>query len=112
MKTSSRVQDGIRIVEVDGQLDASCVADFRESFLSEIENDSKVVLDCSNLQYLDSSGLATLLNIHKNLAARDAKMILCGLSEGILRVITFTKLDKVLQLTDTLEDATQTLKAN
>lgn len=112
MKISSRFQDGVKVVAMDGQLDTNTVGEFREAFLAEMGTDDRVVLDCTGLQYLDSSGLAALLNLHKNLVARDARMVLCGLPEGILRVVRFTKLDKVFELSENLDQGIKTLASN
>ena len=107
MEIASKIENGIKIIQISGQLDSACVGEFREKIASEVEKDSKVLFDCRDLSYLDSSGLATFLNLHKSLAAREASMVLCGLPEGILRVIRFTKLDKVLHIKETLEEAIQ-----
>ncbi len=111
MEITSRSENKIKIIELNGQLDSSCVGNFRDSVLAEVNDDRLVLLDCEGLTYLDSSGLATLLNLHKNLVAREASMVLSGLSEGILRVIRFTKLDRVLHITDTVEEGIQALSA-
>ncbi len=106
---TSRIQNQVKIIILNGQLDANNVGNFRESFLTEVDSNQKVIIDCTGLQYLDSSGLATLLNLHKNLSTRDASLVLCGLSEGILRVIRFTKLDKVLDIKGTVDEGIQGL---
>lgn len=111
MDFSSKTENGVRIVAVTGHLETSCVNEFRERFLEETEHDAKVILDCSGLEYLDSSGLATLISVFKALSARDTRLVLCGLSEGIFRVIQFTKLDNVLTVTDTCEQAFEKLRS-
>ena len=88
-----------------------CVNQFKDMFFGEIERDTCIVLDCFKLDYLDSSGLATLVNIYKNLSVREARMVLCGLTEGILRVIEFTKLDNVFDIAETLENALAKVKS-
>src|SRR3990170_2308289 len=105
MDFTARAEDGVKIVSVSGYLDSGSVGEFREKFLAETASDNRVALDCTALAYLDSSGLATLVNVFKNLASRDVQLVICGFSEGIMRVIEFTKLDKVLKLSGSLGGA-------
>lgn len=105
MELAARAEGDVKVVSVSGYLDSGSVEKFREGFLEVTAEDSRVVLDCTALAYLDSSGLAMLINIFKNLTSRGVKLVICGFSEGIMRVIEFTKLDKVFKLADSLDTA-------
>jgi anti-anti-sigma factor len=105
MDITARAEGDVKVVSVSGYLDSGSVGEFREKFLEATAEDNQVVLDCSALAYLDSSGLAILVNVFKNLASRESKMVICGFSDGIMRVIEFTKLDRVFKLSDSVEGA-------
>ena len=111
MEFEARTEDGVKVISIAGHLETSCVSQFKEMFFKEIEGNKQIVLDCFKLDYLDSSGLATLVNIYKNLNVRNARMVMCGLSEGILRVIELTKLDKVFEISETFPDAVTKVKS-
>jgi anti-sigma B factor antagonist len=104
MEIAPRVEGDVKIISVSGHLETSGVSVFRDRFLEETKDDDLILLDCAELEYLDSSGLASLVSLFKTLSARDAKLVICGLSDGILRVIRFTKLDKVFTLADSVND--------
>ncbi|MBV6482016.1 MAG: putative anti-sigma factor antagonist [bacterium] len=93
------------MISVSGFLDAGEVVRFRDEFLVETADENVILLDCSKLEYLDSSGLAALVNIYKNLTARGGKLAICGFSESILRVLKFTKLDRVFTIAEDFEEA-------
>jgi anti-sigma B factor antagonist len=105
MEISARQEGPLKIVSLSGILDTGQVSLFRERFLDETAGDKLVVLECTGLEYLDSSGLAAFVNIFKNLNERQDKLVICGLSETILRVVRFTKLDRVFTLATDLEEA-------
>jgi len=111
MEISSSVEQGIKVVSVTGFLQTDSVGEFREKFAEETAADDRILLDCIGLEYLDSSGLAALVSIFKNLATRQAKLVIFGLPESILRVVRFTKLDQVFTLADNREDAIQKVSA-
>jgi anti-sigma B factor antagonist len=106
MTFNSRREGNVKIISVSGFLDAGQVTKFREDFQAESAEEDAILLDCTALEYLDSSGLATLVSIYKALAARNAKLVIFGFSESILRVLRFTKLDRVFTLAKDLTEAT------
>ncbi len=106
MTCISRREGNVKIIAVSGFLDAGQVVRFREEFLAESADEDTILLDCTTLEYLDSSGLATLVSIYKTLTARNAKLVIFGFSESILRVLRFTKLDRVFILAKDFAEAT------
>jgi anti-sigma B factor antagonist len=98
-------EEGLVTLVVIGYLQADTVGTFRSRFLEETAADSRILLDCTKLEYLDSSGLAAFLTLFKTLSVRQAKLVIYGLSESILRVIYFTKLDRVFTLAENAESA-------
>ncbi len=58
-----------------------------------------VVLNFSQVTYINSSNLAQLLKLKKVLTERDAKLRLCTVSEQVHSVFQVTGLDKVFHFT-------------
>jgi anti-anti-sigma factor len=65
-----------------------------------------VVIDLSRVQMLPSLGLGTLVQISNKCKVRQQRMKLAALSPQIRQVFTITRLDRVLELIDTVEAAT------
>jgi anti-sigma B factor antagonist len=63
----------------------------------------KIIVDLEQVTYLDSSGLATLLESLKNLKEYEGKMQLANVPERILKVLSLMKLDLIF---DIIEDNT------
>ena len=63
MELSTREENGVRIVSINGHLESGGVSEFRDRFLEETELDQEILLDCKALEYLDSSGLASLVSL-------------------------------------------------
>jgi len=60
-----------------------------------------VVLDCSGVNYLNSSNIAKLLRLRKLLHAdARSKMKLCGIQTGVWGVFLVTGLDKIFEFCD------------
>ena len=56
-----------------------------------------VVLNFSQVSYINSSNLAQLLSLRKVLTERDASLVLCCVSENVWSVFTVTRLDSMFR---------------
>jgi anti-anti-sigma factor len=70
-----------------------------------------MVLDLSGVHYLDSFGLATIISLLKDCRKAQGDLVLCGLNDMGLRLMTITRLDKVLTVWQNEEDAVKALIA-
>lgn len=79
-----------------GRLDTASAADFEAGIEPLIVNaDKNIVLDCTDLQYISSSGLRLFLSLRKKVAADNGKMVIKNLNSGlrdIFRMTGFTSL--------------------
>jgi anti-sigma B factor antagonist len=55
----------------------------------------KLALDMSNVTFLTSAGIGTLVSLHKSCAAGKGKLAVFGLSPQLLELLKLTKLDKL-----------------
>ena len=85
----------ITISELDGKLVAALEGDLNNAASTQAERglapvfertDCDVVLDCTQLNYISSSGLRLLLNVYKHTRANGHKAILKNLSEDVKEV--------------------------
>lgn len=64
-------RDGVLIASVDGEIDSSNAAELRLALSERLPSaSSALVLDLSNVTYLDSSGVHLLFDLGRRLAAR------------------------------------------
>lgn len=64
-----------------------------------------IVLDLSAVKYCDSSGLSAILIGHRLCRDTGGSFTLCGLQTAVAKIINIAQLDRVFQITDTLETA-------
>ena len=91
MKTTITEQDGKLIATLEGTLDTAAA----EKTARELAplNDSQgrdIVIDCSNLTYISSSGLRILLSVRKHASLSGSNVTLKGANPDILDVLRTT----------------------
>jgi anti-sigma B factor antagonist len=95
----------------DARLDALSAPDFKARIAGALTGAApKVVLDLSPVRFIDSAGLASILSLVKNLPD-GGELRIAGAQEAVRAVFRLTRLDKVLPLHDTFEDAVAAMEA-
>jgi len=67
--------------------------------------EKKVLIDLSGVTYIDSSGLATLIEMFQRLKKIGGKLRLSSMNEKVKNVFEITKLYKLFEVFDTREAA-------
>ena len=107
VQISARRHDKTTIFDVSGDIDFANSPEVRQSVLRELREirTSRVVVNLSQVRYIDSSGVASLIEGLK--AARDlgSRFILIGLSTSAREVLQLSRLTKVFEIYDNEEQA-------
>jgi anti-sigma B factor antagonist len=107
MQISARRQNSGTIFDVSGDIDFANSRELRQSVLQEIRENhiARVVVNLSHVGYIDSSGVASLIEGLK--ASRDigSRFILFGLSSSAREVLQLSRLIKVFEIYDNEEQA-------
>ncbi len=78
---------GNTIVSIGGSLDASTAPDLDTKLQSEIKKDPEIILvNMSNLDYIASAGLGTLINANEVLRGRGGELRLCCLNDKVHKI--------------------------
>lgn len=95
------------IITVKGDIDAYHSADFKKEIKEKIASfgGMKIVLDLSNVAYIDSAGLGSLVAILKDARNSGKSFVLSSLKPNVKRIFEMTRLDKVFRIVDTPEEA-------
>jgi anti-sigma B factor antagonist len=84
---------------LDGELDINTSPQIKKSFDKLISKKTpKVVINFKGLSYVDSSGLATLVEILKNMRIYGGRMRLTNLSAKIRGLFEITKLERLFEI--------------
>jgi len=98
--------DGV-ILDISGDIDLANSPAMRKVLLGEIKekHTRKVYLNLKNVRYIDSSGIASLVEGLKASRDNGARMILYGLSPSVREVMELSRLQKIFEIYDNEEQA-------
>lgn len=82
------------------------------TLLLKVEGVTKLIIDLSEVESCDSSGLSSLLIANRLINANDGEMRLANLSDKVITLMKITQLDRVLAVCSSVEDAIEELKEN
>lgn len=89
----------IMVCYIDGDIDINSSPMIKKSFDKLISQKStKIVINLSKVTYVDSSGLATLVEIFKNMKSYGGRMRLACMSSKIRSLFEITKLEKLFEI--------------
>ena len=93
------------------KLDTSIAPSFKSELVMIAGNGEKnMIIDLSNTEYCDSSGLSSILVANRLCKNAKGQFILSGLQNAVERLISISQLDSVLSIEDTLEKAESKIK--
>ena len=101
-------KDGIKVCFAEGDIDINTSPQVKKAFdkLMQVKSE-KVLINLQKVAYIDSSGLATLVEVLKNLKNFGGRLKLCNLSNKVRSLFEITKLEKLFDIADTEEEALQ-----
>lgn len=107
MQISARHLDRITIFDVSGDIDLATSPELRKALLRELRElrMPRVVLNLKSVRYIDSSGVASLVEGLK--ASRDvgARFVLFGLNTTVREVLQLSKLVRIFEICENEEQA-------
>jgi len=84
-------QDGGMFAALEGRLDTPAAVKAQQEITPLLQNADKVItLDCTNLEYISSSGLRLFLTIRKETASKGGKVIIKNINDEIKKVFMMT----------------------
>lgn len=76
---------------VTGRLDTAASTQFAADMQPLLDNaDKTIVLDCSQMEFISSSGLRHFLSLRKQTIAKGGKVVIKGVSADVKQVFTIT----------------------
>lgn len=95
-----RYEPGGTVVQVAGDVDMSNSPRLREAVLEALREheEAKVVLNLERVHYIDSSGIASLVEGLQDARKRKARFVLACLNEGPRHVLELTRLFAIFEV--------------
>ena len=99
-------QEGCAVLSVSGEVDLATAPRLREALATVVaEGHLKVVVDLSDTEFLDSTGLGALVTGLKRIRARGGDMRVVCTSPRVCKVFEITSIDKVVPVYTSLDEA-------
>lgn len=109
MAVKTETKNGLVVCQIDGDIDINSSPDIKKAFDKLISKKTpRMVINLSKVNYVDSSGLATLVEILKNMRMYGGKMRITNLSPKVKGLFEITKLDRLFEILPEEEEAVTT----
>ncbi len=98
--------EGVVVVRPTGDVDMSRSPDLRMALRAVHEGrPMKLVVDLEQVGYMDSSGLATLVESMRTAKGNKTSMVLCAMNDKVRAIFEIARLHQFFTIVDSLEDA-------
>lgn len=100
METFLQERDGeIVVIAADGGLNRETAHQLVDGVAAMVRDGARsIVVDCSRLEVISSSGIGVLLMLHKAMKERGAEVRLAGLRGLVVQALRLARLDSVFQI--------------
>jgi anti-sigma B factor antagonist len=101
LKFAARNERDAVIVDVVGQIDMGTSPALRKALLEGLAGTGRVAINLTEVTYIDSSGIASLLEVLQEAKKSKKRVILFGLTPSVLYVLQLTRLTGVFEIKET-----------
>jgi anti-sigma B factor antagonist len=98
MECSIKSEAGYDLLRVDGEVDLQYSPQLREKILASLKAGNPLLIDLGGVGYIDSSGIASLVEGFQTAKSAGLEYGLLNLSKNAMQVLTLTRLDKIFQI--------------
>ena len=100
MQFTSYLQNGALTVMLTGELDHHCAKLFIDRIAAKLEayTPRECVLDFSDVTFMDSSGIAVVINTMRQMNQIEGDLLLSGIKEQPMRVFRASGIDKLVKI--------------
>ena len=93
------VDSDVLVLKADGGLNARTAEGFVEDLEKLVDAGlRKIIVDCSELDYISSFGLGVLIRLHSRLARHGGNVKIASVKGMIVEVMRLTKLNKLFEI--------------
>lgn len=106
MKIQVEKNNTVAVVTLEGEVNFDNSTQLRAAF-QEItrEGFNKVIVDFQSVEFIDSAGLAALIEMVQSLKNRHGKLSLCNVNKKIIGIFEITKVHKLMGIYEDIETA-------
>ena len=99
MNIEVKRMNDVQVLECGGSLDADTVAGFKKIAYDLVnEGNNRFVIDCTDLNFIDSMGLGVLISLLRRVRQRDGDVKVAGLSDEVKTIFEITRLHRLFDV--------------
>lgn len=105
MQFTSFLQNGQLTVALTGEIDHHCAKSCIQEISAKIEayTPQVCILDFQEVTFMDSSGIAVVINALRNMARIGGKLLLSGLANQPMKVFRTSGIDKLVEIKEAVK---------
>ena len=100
MQFTSFLENGMLTVALTGEIDHHCAKQYIRAISAKIESymPETCVLDFQDVTFMDSSGIAVVINALRGMTQIEGKLLLTGIASQPMRVFRASGIDKIVEI--------------
>ncbi len=104
MEIVQKEENGIVCLTIKGQIDTGSLSELEKAVEKILnENNSRLLFDLGNLEYLKSQELRVILNAIKKIRQNGTKIILCALNDNVKEIFYVCGVGTNIHIADSVE---------
>ncbi len=115
--TAAKLEDGLRVIAVRGELDLSTAADLETPLEEAVASgDVSVLIDLTECEFIDSTGIALIVRAWQRLDRNadgdgSGRVVICSQNDQVRRVLEITGLELTIPIHGTRDEALAALRS-
>jgi anti-anti-sigma factor len=106
MELSEQTRDGYMIIGINGRLDTTNYQILEHRLMKYIdENQIRLIIDCTRMDYISSSGLRIFLMALKRVSQAKGRFVICSLQDMIKEVFAISGFNSIFEVYPTVDEA-------
>jgi anti-sigma B factor antagonist len=106
MEISKTNQDGCFTLAPSGDVDLSVARALQMEIRAAMDTKPiRMIVDLASVPYMDSSGVATLVEAMQIARKQDTRLVLCCMQDKVRSIFEIARLDRVFTIVASTEDA-------
>jgi anti-anti-sigma factor len=106
MEISEQNTDQCVIIGIEGRLDTMNYTVLEQKLMELFDHHKyNILVDCTRMNYISSSGLRILLIALKRITLMQGKFVLCGLKENIHEIFEISGFTSIFEIHQSVEEA-------
>ena len=112
MKIDEEKSEGMTLIRIEGRLDTTTYGILESRLIDLIDSGQvRIIIDCSKMDYISSSGLRVFLLALKKIILENGKFILADLQETIREIFEIAGFTTIFEIYGSVEEAKKAMGA-